>query len=84
MIMNCRLRLKATKIKSQRKTLRRLRISSCLGKKTVDTGVLQTTKMITLKSCNLSEYKVEHHINKGEGKGEVNSDQHLSDEYFPN
>ena len=54
MIMNCR--LKATKIKSQRKTLRRLRISSCLGKKTVDTGVLQTTKMITLKSFNLSEY----------------------------
>ena len=36
------------------------------GEKAVDTGVLKKTKMKTLKPCNLSEEKIDHHLKQEE------------------
>ena len=49
--------LKGTNIIGQRKAFYRQRISefSCARKETVDIDILVTSRMVTEKSCNLSE-----------------------------
>ena len=59
--MSVNSRLKATKITGQRKAFYRQRIpeSSCARKETVDIYILVTSRNVTEKSCNLSEYRVD-------------------------
>ena len=53
--------LKATKIIGQRKAFYRHRIPefSCARKETVDRDILVPSRIVTEKSCNLSEQQVE-------------------------
>ena len=55
--MSVNSRLKATKIIGQRKVFYRQRIpeSSSARKETADIDILLTSRMVTEKSCNLSE-----------------------------
>ena len=62
MTFNCR--LKATKINSHRSM--KVKNFNLSGEKAVDTGVLKKTKMKTLKPCNLSEEKIDHHLKQEE------------------
>ena len=64
--MSVNSRIKATKIIGQRKAFYRPRIpeSSCARKETVD---IENLGMVTEKSCNLSEQRVDIHEEKESG-----------------